>query len=117
MVAVPDMLRSLGDRLQMSANARVVYGEPVTVGRRTVIPIARTGYGFGGGTKSEKEGAAGASPERVGGGGGVGARPIGAIEITESGTRFIPFVDPVRLVTMLALAMLAGFALSRRMMR
>src|SRR5438876_2497696 len=45
--------------------------------------------------------------ERGGSGGGAGmsARPVGAVEITEAGTRFIPFVDPARL----GIALIVGF--------
>ena len=96
---VSKMLSSLGDHLRVGASVRNVYGEPVNAGGRTVIPIARIGYGFGAG------GGEGRSPEtksdRAGSGGGAGmtARAIGALEITEAGTRFIPFIDPVRLGT------------------
>ncbi len=45
MVKVSKTLRSLGNRLQVGANVRNVYGDPVNVGGRTVIPIARVSYG------------------------------------------------------------------------
>ena len=46
---VAKTLRSLGDHLQAGASVRNVYGDPVNIGRRTVIPIARVSYGFGAG--------------------------------------------------------------------
>ena len=80
MVEVATTLRSLGDHLQVSASMRNVYGDPVNVGGRTVIPIARVTYGCGagGGVGASKE----AEPERGGSGGGAGmsARPVGALE-------------------------------------
>ena len=46
---VSKMLSSLGNHLRVGASVRNVYGEPVVAGGRTVIPIARVGYGFGAG--------------------------------------------------------------------
>ena len=111
---VSKMLSSLGNHLRVGASVRNVYGEPVTAGGRTVIPIARVSYGFGAG------GGEGRNPEttadRAGSGGGAGmsARPVGALEITEAGTRFIPFIDPVRLGMALVLGLCIGFAIGRR---
>jgi uncharacterized spore protein YtfJ len=52
---VPEMLKSIGDQLQSSASAKNVYGEAVSVGDRTVIPVARVSYGFGGAAEVIKE--------------------------------------------------------------
>jgi uncharacterized spore protein YtfJ len=114
MAKVAKTLRSLGDHLQVGASVRNVYGDPVNVGGRTVIPIARVSYGFGAGGgagENEEDGS-----ERAGSGGGAGlsARPVGALEITEAGTRFIPFIDPARLGIALAVGCLIGLAIGRR---
>jgi uncharacterized spore protein YtfJ len=117
MVKVAETLRSLGDLLQVGGSVRNVYGDPLVVGGRTVIPIARVSYGFGagGGTDGGEKG----KSERGGSGGGAGisARPVGALEITEAGTRFIPFVDPARLGVVLMVGFLIGLAMSRRSTR
>jgi len=117
MVKVATTLRLLGDHLQVGASVRNVYGDPVNVGGRTVIPIARVSYGFGagGGVGASKE----AEPERGGSGGGAGmsARPVGALEITETGTRFIPFIDPVRLGVALMVGLLIGLTIGHRSAR
>jgi hypothetical protein len=44
----------------------------------------------------------------------MSARPVGALEITEAGTRFIPFIDPVRLGMALVLGLCIGFTVGRR---
>ena len=98
---VSKMLSSLGNHLRVGASVRNVYGEPVVAGGRTVIPIARVGYGFGAGPGS-------------GGGAGMSARPVGALEITEAGTRFIPFIDPIRLGMALMIGLCIGFTVGRR---
>jgi uncharacterized spore protein YtfJ len=118
MVKVSKMLRSLGDQLQVGASVRNVYGDPVSVGGRTVIPIARVGYGFGagGGEVGPSEEAASAR-DGSGGGAGMSARPAGALEITEAGTRFIPFIDPARLGMALMAGFLIGLTIGRRSAR
>ncbi len=42
-----------------------------------------------------------------------GASPVGALEITEAGTRFIPFVDPARLGIVLIVGFLIGLTIGR----
>jgi hypothetical protein len=44
----------------------------------------------------------------------MSARPVGALEITEAGTRFIPFIDPVRLGMALVIGLCIGFTVGRR---
>ncbi len=100
---VQELLESLTQRLGSSASVKSIFGEPVTAGDRTIIPVARIGYGFGGGGGTAKEGAAG---EGGGAGGGAGAKPVGIVEIAPEGTRFIPFHETRRL----AVTALAGFA-------
>jgi len=39
--------------------------------------------------------------------------PVGALEITEAGTRFIPFVDPARLGIALIVGFLIGLTIGR----
>ena len=43
----------------------------------------------------------------------MSARPVGALEITETGTRFIPFVDPARLGIALIVGFLIGLTVGR----
>jgi uncharacterized spore protein YtfJ len=103
---IQELLRNISERLANSATVRNVYGDPVTVGGRTVIPAARVRYGFGGGggRKAAEDNAGG------GGGGGVVAKPCGAIEITAEGTRFVPFVDYQPMLIAAAAGFLLGAA-------
>ncbi len=48
-----ERIQSLAERLGERASVETVYGDPVSVGDRTVVPVASVGYGFGGeGTKT-----------------------------------------------------------------
>jgi len=89
-----------------SASTRSVFGEPIRVGDRTIIPVARVGgmFGlrFGRGTRPpEHAGEAGAEQGAGGGGGGqVSVRPLAVIEITSEKVRVVPIVDTTRLAIM-----------------
>jgi uncharacterized spore protein YtfJ len=111
---VPDLLQNLSDRLQTSASVKSVFGEPVTLGDRIVIPVARIAYGFGGGGGSAH--AKGPLPENEGGGGGGGfaAKPAGIVEISPAGTCFMAFPDGRRICMALAAGIALGWMAGRR---
>jgi uncharacterized spore protein YtfJ len=108
-----DIVLSLSDKLVATANVKSVYGDPVSVGNRTIIPVARVGYGLGassGGQNGETIGGGG-------GGGGVGARPVGYIEITGEGTRFVQYTALKKMIVSAALGFVAGYMLCGRKSR
>jgi uncharacterized spore protein YtfJ len=110
MSSVKELLELIGERIGFSADARRVYGEPVSMDGRTVIPVAHVRFGFGAGggkSKGEDQGEGG------GGGGGAVAAPVGALEITSHGARFIHFNrwQPVAIAAVAGFA--AGFLLGR----
>jgi uncharacterized spore protein YtfJ len=84
-----------------NTSIKKIYGEPINVQGKTIIPVARLTFGFGGGL-GEKKGvtddqklapsAKNSSNEGGGGlGGGMAATPIGYIEVTPERTRFVRF--------------------------
>ena len=98
-----EIVFSLSEKLSVTASARNVYGEPIDAHNRTIVPVAKFGYGLGA-TSGGRDG------DKVGGGsggGGVGATPVGYIEITKDGTRYVPFSTPRQIL----LAALAGIGL------
>jgi uncharacterized spore protein YtfJ len=98
----------LGERLAATANARNVYGEPVTAHDRTVIPVAKVGYGVGAGGGSHAGDQTGG-----GGGGGVGVRPVGFIEITAEQARFVALSTPRKIIGAVVAGFAAGYLLGR----
>ena len=83
-----DLIRNLAESIQLHANAKQVYGEPVERDGTTIIPVARVQWGFGGG-------GFGRGPvERGGGGGGAQAIPTGFIELKKGVAVFRPIDDP-----------------------
>jgi len=111
---VGDSIRSIVSDLGDHAGVESVYGEPIEVAGKTIVPVARVAYGFGGGfgrggDEDDEEGAeeAGSTGQGAGGGGGVSARPVGVVEIDAGETRLLRFGDRRRA----GIAMLAGLAL------
>jgi uncharacterized spore protein YtfJ len=90
------------------STARTVYGEPITAEGKTIVPIAKVRYGFGGGSGRRTGGEAG---EGGGGGGGVVARPVGYIEVSSDGTRFVPIVDLESMSIAMGMGILLGLLL------
>lgn len=113
-VGVTGFFRELSERLRESATVTTVYGEPVVAEGKTVIPVARVAYGFGGGS-GVRPGPNGDAPhEGGGGGGGVMAAPAGALEITPEGTRFVAFDTWRRAAVAAAVAFTLGYLAGRR---
>ena len=85
------------DELQKSANVNAVFGQPVQVGEKTIIPIASVTYAFGLGFGEQEEQA---NEANVGGGGGAGAmaKPLGLAEITPESTHVETVVDEQRVI-------------------
>ena len=101
---VEKLTRSFQERL----TARTAYGEPVSANGVTVIPVAKVRFGFGGGggtstepTKSNGSAFGEALETRSGSGGGGGGggggmvEPVGFIEISDIGARWVP-LEPSR---------------------
>jgi uncharacterized spore protein YtfJ len=91
-----NILHQMSESLGSTATVKSVFGEPIQVGDKTVVPVARVGYGFGGGFGAAPKRLAkgeGEKSEGGGGGGGVLATPAGALEITADSTRFVLFTD------------------------
>lgn len=108
---------SIVARLQESTTVESVYGDPIESNGRTVVPVAKVRYGFGGGYGSDPDDA-GRSPDAeestgAGMGGGVVATPTGVVEISDSGTRFVRFGDGAKRAAAVAVALGIGYLLGR----
>ncbi len=102
--------------LKSSASVSTVYGKPIHASGKTLIPVAKVAYGFGGGGETEKKGTIGKRDIETeeGGGGGVAVKPVGVLEVTGKRTRFVPISRRTRLLGFLALGFVTGLAWSRK---
>ncbi|MDX1386455.1 MAG: spore germination protein GerW family protein [bacterium] len=78
-----NILERMAQRLGAHANTKAVYGDPVEKDGVTLIPVAKVGYGFGGGGWH-----GGKDEGGNGGGGGMGAAPMGYIQIKNGKSQF-----------------------------
>jgi uncharacterized spore protein YtfJ len=103
------VVSALSEKLAATANARTVYGEPIHAHSRTLVPVAKVGYGLGAtsGGRSGQDAGGGA------GGGGVGAKPAGYIEITAEGTRYVAFSMANKIAAAVVAGIAAGYLLGR----
>jgi len=116
-MSATEMLQRIGETLGSTANVRAVFGDPIEVQGKTVVPVAKVAYGFGAGlgTGRGKGGDdSGRNAEGGGGGGGVRAFPAGALEITADHTRFVPFLDLRWLAGAFAAGALVGMLFHRQ---
>lgn len=117
-MSIQDFFRSFSEGLQSSAHVKTVFGDPIVSGGRTVVPVAKVAYGFGGGLGARTKGRdddkeESGTDEGGGGGGGVAAFPLGVVEITQNNTRFISFKLTRKLVAGVAAGLLFGYVFGR----
>jgi uncharacterized spore protein YtfJ len=79
-------------RVSTEARADTVFGDPVSQGDVTVIPVAKVSWAFGGGAGAGGDESSEGEDFGAGNGGAAAmtAKPLGYIEIREWGTRFQP---------------------------
>ena len=110
-MSIAHYFESIAERLHSSANVRTVYGEPVEAPGKTVIPVSKVRYAFGGGPAQFGED--GAVEAAAGGGGAVQAEPVGVFEVTDAGTRYVPVENPKTVAVALAVGFVAGILIGR----
>ncbi len=94
-----------------SAGESSVFGEAIERDGTTIIPVARSRWGFGGGSGEAK---GGKGETGSGGGGGAIVRPLGFIEISEGHARFRRIIDPSAVAGAILAAGVLGLLASRR---
>ncbi len=110
--------QSIKDNLFNKATVSSVYGDPIVAGNKTVIPVARIAYGFGGGMGTSKALRGESSGPQLGGeggggGGGVVAMPVGVVEVTPEATRFVRFSGERRMLGIAVAGLLLGIAIGK----
>ena len=111
-MSVQQLLQSIIDRLQGTASVKTIYGEPIEVKDKTIIPVAKVVYGFGAGSGAGKQEES--EESGGGGGGGIAVRPKGVLEITKEDTRFISFNETRNLIMALTIGLFLGILLARK---
>lgn len=107
-----ELITTLTERIQRTANVKAIFGEPVTIDGSTIIPVGRMSVrgGGGGGKAKSKEDWRGDGETNTGMGLGmnINAVPVGYIQVKDGQAEFEPILDRNR-IRLAALA-LAGVA-------
>ena len=130
-----DRILDLVSETDKKAHVKALFGEPQTVGERTIIPVAEVRYGYGVGHGRGSPACCGpadgqatsqsqpqpAGVEGQGGGVRLVARPVAVIEITRGGMKIVPVVDSMRMIlsgmALGAWALLLTYCMVRRLSR
>jgi uncharacterized spore protein YtfJ len=117
-MGVHQVLEPLLERLHIDANIKTIYGEPINLEGKTIIPVAKVMYGLGGGfgkaKTTDRDGQTIEKPAGESGGGGIRIVPMGVIEISRDKTHFISLGnEKVSLFVAVLIAFLAGLILGR----
>ena len=110
-MSIEHYFEAIAERLHSSAHVRTVYGEPVEASGKTIIPVSKVRYAFGGGPA--KLGEDGGIEAAAGGGGAVQAEPVGVFEVTDAGAHFVPVEDSKAVFGALAAGFLVGLLIGR----
>jgi uncharacterized spore protein YtfJ len=108
--AVEHILATLAEHVSARLNASTVFGSPVERDGVTIIPVAAVRFTFGGGCGGDsKRGGEGE------GGGAIGrGTATGYIELKDGRSRFVPIVDPARMLALAGAGVLVGILIGRR---
>jgi uncharacterized spore protein YtfJ len=115
-MSIQQYLQTIMERLQGTASVKTVYGDPIAAEGKTIIPVAKAAYCFGMGFGPFKKEIAQQSEGKEGGGmgGGIRVKPLGVLEITKEGTKFIPIGERRKLAGALLFGVLLGLAIANR---
>ncbi|MDX5442622.1 MAG: hypothetical protein LPJ89_02430 [Hymenobacteraceae bacterium] len=89
-MSLQQLIDSISSRIAATADVKTIYGQPIETQDKTIIPVAKVSYGFGGGAGHGKNTD---DSGGIGCGGGVNVQPIGVIEVTAEETNFIATSD------------------------
>ncbi|MGM0443973.1 MAG: GerW family sporulation protein [Fibrobacterota bacterium] len=85
-MSISDTLQILLKELQGSVKSETVFGEPITAGTTTLIPVTRISFGFSAAGSDKRDGASGS-------GGGVKVVPVALVSVTVDGDVTVHRID------------------------
>lgn len=107
-------LESLAMRVGDRAGLRAAFGEPIHAQGVTVIPVARTRWGFGAGIGRVRALLEPGVADMGGGGGGAVSEPEGFLVVENGRARFERVHNPARTAAIAAAGVVLGLFLARR---
>lgn len=104
-------VRSIFEKFSREKDVALVYGEPIVMENKQVLPVAKVNYFVGGGSGGQLDEEQAVSIGQGEGGGGVfSIKPIGVYEITDKKVKFKPIL-PINLILTFVAVMSFGLVL------
>lgn len=75
-IDIHDVLKDVSQKMEQKANVKTVFGDPIKLESQTIIPVATVTVSGKDNGKIEVE-----------------SKPVGYIEITKAGVKFVPTMD------------------------
>ena len=94
---------SIFDKFAGQKEVSLVYGEPIELENKRVLPVAKLNYYVGGGGGYSGESDKSPVSQGEGGGGYISVKPLGVYEITSDRVAFKPVIDLKFIVTVLTI--------------
>lgn len=107
-------IRSIFDKFSRTKDTSLIYGEPIELENKKVIPVAKVNYHVGGGGSYSETSEKDVASQGEGGGGRFSIKPVGVFEITPEEVKFKPIINIHFLLTIISVVTLGlGFLLTR----
>ena len=105
-----EIVKVISEKFDSGAKASTIFGAPVTAGDITIVPVGRVWQavaGGGGGSTGDTDADGGAA-------GALRVRPVGFVEVSPAGSRFVEFSHWKKMAAFGAIALGLGLLLGIR---
>lgn len=99
-------IRSIFEKFSREKDVSLIYGEPIIMDNKRILPVAKVNYFVGGGGGGGFTDEQNASGQGEGAGGAFSIKPIGVYEITKEDVKFKPIFPINQILTCLSVATL-----------
>ena len=93
MEAYNSPIKLIFDKFSQHKDVSLVYGKPIELEDKRVLPVAKVSYSVGGGGGYSGESDKSPATQGEGGGGCIAIKPVGVYEITNERVKFKPVID------------------------
>ena len=81
-IDLPEVLKNVAQDIEQTGELKTVFGNPIKLEHRTIVPVATVTVSGAGQANSKLK---------------VESKPVGYIEITEQGAKFVPTPDTTKI--------------------
>lgn len=86
-------VKRIFEKFSRYKDVSLVYGEPIELEEKRVLPVAKVSYSVGGGGGYSEKSDKSPATQGEGGGGCIAIKPVGVYEITNERVKFKPVID------------------------